>query len=116
MRVISQLSVSYINVGSLLTTLEPFLDFTREFRHDVMGITETWLHAGIDSSVVQMDNYNFDGSDRRPTKVSATWCRLIDLIFINIDSVSEAEVQTSQLSDHFPVCMKVTLDSREFCE
>lgn len=65
MRGISQLSVSYINVGSLLAKFEPFLDFTREFRHDVMGITETWLHTGIDSSVVQIDNYKVVRSDRR---------------------------------------------------
>lgn len=63
--VISQLSVSYINAGSSLAKLEPFLDFTREFCHDVMGITETWRRAGIDSSVVQIDNYNFVRSDCR---------------------------------------------------
>lgn len=95
--------------GSFLEYFKNFLatiytDYDRivcggDFNVDLLNPTDTKV-GKLES---MMDSFSLKQVISEPTRVSATSCTLIDLIFTNIDLVSEAVVHTSQLSDHFPV-------------
>lgn len=57
-------SILLTNVCSLPAKIEE-LSVTLKFRHvDVVAITESWLHNGIDNSFLNIPNFNFFRKDR----------------------------------------------------
>lgn len=58
------LHAAHVNVRSLLANLGPFQHHVLRNGYDVIGVTETWLHSGVDNDLVSIADYNFFGQNR----------------------------------------------------
>lgn len=58
------ISIAHINIRSLFAKFGIFQEHVREHEYDVIGISESWLHPGINSDVISLEGYNFYRQDR----------------------------------------------------
>jgi len=58
------LSCGHINARSLLNNFNIFKDHLNEFKYDILGVSETWLHAGIADNTLSFGDYIFVRQDR----------------------------------------------------
>lgn len=56
--------VSHVNVRSLVSHFVPFSEFLNKHNYEVCGVSETWLHGGINDGVLAINNYSFVHYDR----------------------------------------------------
>lgn len=61
------LNISHINVCSLLPKFQEFEGNVIDVGYDVVGVTESWLHAGIPDEAVEITGYKLLRQDR-PTR------------------------------------------------
>lgn len=55
---------AHFNVRSLCSAFDLFSDFILEEGYDIIGLSETWLHAGILDSGISIPGYNILRTDR----------------------------------------------------
>ena len=58
------ITISHSNVRSLVANFADFRDYITELDYHVAGVTETWLHPGIDDATVSVEGFNFIHQDR----------------------------------------------------
>lgn len=58
------LNIAHINVRSLTANFNQFQDCILNSNYHIIGVSESWLHAGISSDVVSMNDYIFVRQDR----------------------------------------------------
>lgn len=57
-------SSAHLNTRSLSNNFDVFRNHVKEYKYDVIGVSETWLHADISDEVVLLDNYVLVRQDR----------------------------------------------------
>lgn len=61
------LSVALVNVRSLIRNFDPFYSHVAVSTYDIVGVTETWLHADAPNDVVNIGSYSCVRQDRPAT-------------------------------------------------
>lgn len=54
----------HINARSLLNGFDIFKGHLRDCQYDILGVSETWLHAGIAQNILNIDEFTFIRQDR----------------------------------------------------
>ena len=54
----------HINARSLLNNFDGFVDHLSNFEYDLLGVSETWLHRGINDNVLKINNYTVLRQDK----------------------------------------------------
>nr|CAH7760935.1 unnamed protein product [Callosobruchus chinensis] len=57
--------IAHLNVRSLLSDFESFVDLVHENNLDIIAVSETWLSESIDSVTVDIPGFNFCRKDRQ---------------------------------------------------
>ena len=64
-RYIKGIKILHLNIRSLYNKLDEIRLLVVESNPDILGISETWLHNGIDDSEIHIPNFSLLRKDRR---------------------------------------------------
>ena len=58
------LQIAHVNVRSLFANFTQLQDFATNSNYDIIGITETWLHADLNINMLELPDFRFIRHDR----------------------------------------------------
>lgn len=101
----NKIKVAHHNIRSLSLHLSGLEDLILSNGLDVVGVTETWLHANIETNQVSIDGYTFIRKDYRSRGSGVG-------IYIN-NTLQYKVIRTPSLAEHISV--QITINSLRFC-
>ena len=66
--------VLYFNARSTVKKVDEVLIITRELNPDIVIVTETWCHSGIDNSFLNIPGYTIDNELRQDRQDTTNGC------------------------------------------